>query len=136
MKPHMRILLGCATALLLTGAGSDRAFAYDVSVKNTTTEKVNIILYTRSDYSWDKYPTALSNTKAVEKGTVYTFSVPVDSRHACPSYLGGYNADFTRSIAMMGCDGVEVDNSTSRCCVNSNFEVYKKSDGSLHFRIK
>ncbi len=136
MKPQMQILLGCATTLLLAGAGSDLAFAIDVSVGNATAEKVNIILYTRSDYSWDKFPTAFSNTQPVEPAAVYTFKVPVDSRHACPSYLAGYNANYSKSIVMMGCDGIEVNNSTSRCCVNSNFEVYKKSDGSLHFRIK
>lgn len=126
------LLLG----VLLTSAGSDLAFAYDVSVKNTTTEKVNIILYTRSDYSWDKYPTAFSNAQPVEPAAVYTFRVPVDSRHACPSYLAGYNANYSKSIAMMGCDGIEANTPPSRCCVNSNFEVFKKSDGSLHFRIK
>ena len=126
------LLLG----LLLTGAGSDRAFAIDVSVNNKATETVNILLYTRSDYSWDKFPTAFSNAQPVAPGAAYTFKVPTDSRHMCPSYLTGYNANYSKSIVMMGCNGIEADTPNVRCCVNSNFEVYKKSDGTLHFRIK
>ena len=136
MKQQTRILLGCAVALLLSGAGSKPALAYVLSVQNTTAETVNIMLYTRSDYSWDKFPTAFSNAQPVNPSAVYTFKVPVDSRHMCPSYLAGYNANYSKAIVMMGCDGIEANTPSSRCCVNSNFEVYKKPDGSLHFRKK
>lgn len=122
-----------AATLLLT-AGSDLAFAYDVTVKNTTAEKVNVMLYTRSDYSWDKFPWPFGSTQSVTANGTYTFSVPVDSTHACPSYLAGYNENFSKSIVMMGCNGVEADCPTVRCCTNAQFEVYKKSDGTLHFR--
>ena len=136
MKSQKRILSVCAAALLLTGAGSTGAFAIDVSVTNKTAETVNIMLYTRSDYSWDKFSTAFSNPQPIKPAGTYTFSVPVDSRHMCPSYLAGYNSNYSKSIVMIGCDGIEVDNSKARCCFNASFEVYKKSDGSLHFRIK
>jgi len=136
MKPQKRILSVCAAALLLSCAVSTAAFAINVSIKNMTAETVNVMLYTRSDYSWDKFPTAFSNTRPVNPAGTYTFSVPVDSRHMCPSYLAGYNANYSKAIVMMGCNGVEADTPSTRCCVNASFEVYKKSDGSLHFRIK
>ncbi len=138
MKTSKGIILGivlAATAFLTTG--DNLAFGYDVTVKNTTAENVKVILYTRSDYSWDKFPHAFSNFILLNaSGGTHTFSVPVDYNHACPSYLGGYDEGFKKPIAMIGCDGVEVDNSSSRCCANSSFEVYKKTDGTLHFRIK
>lgn len=136
MKSQKRILSVCAAALLLTGAGSTAAFAIDVSVKNMTAEAVNVMLYTRSDYSWDKFSTAFSNPQPIKSAGTYTFSVPVDSRHMCPSYLAGYNSNYSRAIVMMGCNGVEADTPSTRCCTNATFEVYKKSDGSLHFRMK
>ena len=120
--------------VLFSGIGSSIASAYDLQIKNTTSEKMNVMLYTRSDYSWDKFPVAFSNTKPVLPGGIYTFSVPIDSRHACPSYLAGYNENYSKSIVMMGCNGVEADMPTTRCCMNAQFEVYKKPDGSLHFR--
>lgn len=136
MKPQKRILSVCAAALLLSGAGSTGAFAIDVSVTNKTAETVNVLLYTRSDYSWDKFPTAFSNARPVNPAGTYTFSVPVDSRHMCPSYLAGYNSNYSKAIVMMGCNGAEADCPSTRCCVNASFEVYKKSDGTLHFRMK
>ena len=136
MKQQKRLLLQCVTTLLLTSAGNNLAFALDLKVMNSTAETVNVMLYTRSDYSWDKFSTAFSNAQPVNPAGTYTFKVPIDSRHMCPSYLAGYNSNYSKSIVMMGCNGVEADCPTTRCCYDATFEVYKKSDGSLHFRMK
>lgn len=136
MKLQKQILLGCATALLLAGVGSDPACAIDVSVRNTMSENVYVMLWTRSDYSWETYATIFGKAHQLTPGAVYTFSVPVDSMHRCPSYLDGYNEGYAKYIKTMDCNGTEVSVPTARCCVNSNFEVYKQTDGTLHFRKK
>lgn len=134
-KNAMRLWIFMASVLLFTLAGN-AAYAITVEVKNATSETVNVMIYTRSDYSWDKFPTAFSSAQPVNPAGSYTFNIPTDSRHMCPSYLAGYNSNYSTAIVMMGCNGVEADCPSTRCCENSTFEVYKSSDGKLHFRKK
>ena len=138
MKTRNTMMVWFALAVIfLFDSGINPAAAYDVAVKNTTGETIKVFLYTRTTFSWDTLAHSLNNTiQPISVGSTYTFSVPVDSQNRCPSYLAGYNNDLSKGIAMMGCDGAEINNSPARCCENSSFEVYKKSDGTFHFRKK
>jgi len=85
MKPKSAMRLWVFIALLLLFAfGGNVAYAITVEIKNTTAETVNVMVYTRSDYSWDKFQTAFSNAQPINPAGFITFNIPTDSRHMCP----------------------------------------------------
>ena len=120
-------------AIFLLGAAISPAGAYDTIIQNSTGENINVNLNTRSSFSWDTGVTGLLHqNRVIEAGNSTNLQIPVDSSQACLSYVYGYNADFSKGIVIMGCDGTE-NNMKSRCCANFNYNVVKKSDGTFHF---
>ncbi len=133
MKSKKMLRAGLVMAVVFViGAGIIPASASELTIKNMTLETVSVGLYTRSDYSWDKYSMGFGSCQPLAPNASYTFNMPWDSRHMCASYIIGYNADYTKTIVTMGCNGTEGDMS-SRCCENLYFQVIKKTDG-LHFQ--
>ncbi len=136
IKNNLMVALWTLAVFIYCVTQTNSASAYDVKVINTTNAKVNVVLIALSSWVFggQNYSKRYYTDPLPANGGSYTFQVPVSSENLCPGYLDGWDANWN-AFPSMGCNGVE-NNLTTMTCSNLVFEVYKKNDNTLHFRIK
>jgi len=136
MKAKAAILGLALVMIFLFSLGSTLASAdYTVTVNNVSGESVRVWLVAKSPYSFYSMQYIYSSPEFTPNGGTATYNVVSDHRSLCPGYLQGYNSNATVNIQTMGASGV-IEDMYHYYCANLSFEVYKASDGTLHFRKK